>query len=95
MLHALKYSVDTADQGLMLKPNRKWDRSQNHEFVISGCSDSDCAKEPKDKRSISGYTVYLKGAPAMFKSCKERTMSLLTTGQRHMQELLTCKTCST
>jgi hypothetical protein len=23
MLHVLKYSVDTADQGLVLKPNRK------------------------------------------------------------------------
>jgi hypothetical protein len=26
----LKYSMDTVEQGLVLKPNRKWDGSQNH-----------------------------------------------------------------
>jgi hypothetical protein len=28
MLHVHKYSVDTAGQGLVLKPNREWDGSQ-------------------------------------------------------------------
>jgi hypothetical protein len=79
MLRVLKYSVDTADQGLMLKPNRKWDCIQNHKFIINECSDSDYAKEPKDTCSISGHVVYLKGAPAMFKSSTERTLSLSTT----------------
>ncbi len=41
--------------------------------------DSDYAKEPKDRRSISGYIVYLEGVPAMFKSSTERTVSLSTT----------------
>jgi hypothetical protein len=36
MLHVLKYSADMANQGLVLKPNRKWDGSQNHEHIISG-----------------------------------------------------------
>jgi hypothetical protein len=79
MLHVLKYSVDTAEQGLVIKPNRKWDGSQNHELVISGCSDSDYTKEPKDRRSVSGHVVYLEGAPAMFKSSMERRVSLSTT----------------
>ncbi len=35
MLHVLKYSLDSVDQGLVLKPNRKWDGSQSYEFVIS------------------------------------------------------------
>jgi hypothetical protein len=34
MLHVLKDSVDTVNQGLVLKPNRKWDGSQNHKFII-------------------------------------------------------------
>jgi hypothetical protein len=35
MLHVLKYSVDTLEQGQILKPNRKWDSSQNHKFIIN------------------------------------------------------------
>jgi hypothetical protein len=79
MLRVLRYSVDTVNQGLVLKPNRKWYGGQNHEFIISECLDSDYAKEPKDGRSVSGHVVYLEGAPAMFKSNTERTVSLSTT----------------
>jgi hypothetical protein len=79
MLHVLKYSVDVAEQGLVIKPNRKWDGSQNHKFVISVCSDLDYAKKPKDRRSVSCHVVLLEGAPAIFKSSIERTVSLSTT----------------
>jgi hypothetical protein len=79
MLHVLKYSLDTVEQGLVLKPYRKWDSRQSHEFVTSGRSDSDYTKEPKDRCSVSGHMVYLEGAPAMFKSSAERTVSLSTT----------------
>jgi hypothetical protein len=79
MLHILKYSLDTVEQGLVLKLNRKWDGSQSHKFVISGHLDSDYAKEPKDRRSVSGHVVYLEGVPAMFKSGTERTVSLSNT----------------
>ncbi len=61
MLCVLKYSLDTVEQRLVLKPNRKWDGSQSHEFVISGCLDSDYAKEPKDRCSVSGHLVFLEG----------------------------------
>ncbi len=79
MLHVLKYSVDTVEQGLVLEPNRKWDGSQHHKFVISRRLDLDYAKEPKDRCSVLGHVVYLEGAPAMFKSSTERTVSLPTT----------------
>jgi hypothetical protein len=89
MLHVIKYSVDMADQGLVLEPNKKWAGTRNHEFIISGRSDSNYAKEPKNKRSISGHMVYLKGAPAMFKSSTERTVSLSTTEAETYSEV-TC-----
>ncbi len=38
----------------------------------------DYAKEPKDRRSVSGHMVYLEEAPAMFKGSTERTVSLST-----------------
>jgi hypothetical protein len=79
MLQVHKYSVDIIEQGLVLEPNRKWDGSQNYNFVISGRLNSDYAKEPKDRCSVSGYVGYLEGAPAMFKSSTERTVSLSTT----------------
>ncbi len=41
--------------------------------------DSDYAKKPKDRPSVLGHVVYLEGAPAMFKSSTERTVSLSTT----------------
>jgi hypothetical protein len=59
MLRVLKYNVDTVEQGLVLKPNRKQDGTQNHEFVISGCLDLNYAKEHKDRRSVLGHVVYL------------------------------------
>jgi hypothetical protein len=41
MLRILKYSLDTVEQGLVLKRNRKWDSSQSHQFVMSRRSDLD------------------------------------------------------
>ncbi len=49
ILHVLMYIVDTVNQGLVLKPNRKWDGSQSHKFIVSVRSDLDFAKEPKDR----------------------------------------------
>jgi hypothetical protein len=97
MLGIMKYSVGRVNQGLVLKPHRKWDGSQNHKFIISGRSDSDYAKEPKDRHSISGHMVYLEGAPTTFKSSIERTVSLSTTeeetsaGVTCMQDILYMK----
>jgi hypothetical protein len=79
MLRVLKCSLDYGDQGLVIKPNRKWDDSHSHKFVISGHSNSDFAKEPNNRRSVLGHMVYLEVAPAMLKSSTERTGSLSTT----------------
>jgi hypothetical protein len=79
MLRILKYSLKAVEQGLVLKPNRKWDGIQSNKKVISECLDSDYAKEPKDRCSVSGHVVYLEKAPEMFKSSTERTVSLSTT----------------
>jgi hypothetical protein len=71
--------LDTVEQRLVLKPNRKWDGSQSHKFVIGVRLDLDYAKEPKDRHSVSGHVMYLEGVPAMFKSSTERSVSLSTT----------------
>jgi hypothetical protein len=45
MYHVMKYCLGTRDKGLTLKPNCKWDGDPNFEFVITGHSDSDYAKD--------------------------------------------------
>ena len=40
-----------------------WDGDPNFEFVISGRLDSDYAKDPIRRRSVSGYSTFLCGAP--------------------------------
>ncbi len=61
MMPILKYSVDTASRrGLVLKPYREWDGSKNHEFIISGMSDSGYAKESRDRCSVLGHVVFLR-----------------------------------
>jgi hypothetical protein len=41
----MKYVYDTKERGLTLNPTRKWDGSRSHEFIISGRSDFDYAKD--------------------------------------------------
>lgn len=60
---AMMICVDTMDQGLILTPNAKWDGSQEFEFEITGKSDSDYAKEAEKRRSVSGWSEFLNGAP--------------------------------
>ena len=65
MLRCMKYVTCTEDDGLFLKPTRKLDDTRNFNFRIIGYSDADYAKDTQTRRSISGYVVYLEGAPAM------------------------------
>ena len=69
MLRVMKYCVDTKDKGLLLKPNKRWDgKDKNFEFEITGMSDSDFAKCPDSRRSVSGWVAFLCGAPYARKS---------------------------
>ena len=78
MVRVMKYCVDTADRGLVLKPEGEWDGTPDSiEFVISGRSDSDYAKEAScNCKSVSGHRVLLNGAPVMFKSGTQRIVAL-------------------
>jgi hypothetical protein len=76
MLRMMKYVDDTSDRGLVLNPTRKWDGNKEHEFIISGRSDSDYAKDTQTRKSISGYRVLLEDAPVMFKSSTQKSVAL-------------------
>ena len=68
MYRTMKYCAGTPNRGLLLKPNAKWDGSPNFVFEVSGRSDSDYAKDPERRRSVSGYSTLLCGAPVTMKS---------------------------
>jgi len=76
MLRMMKYVDDTSDRGLVLNLTRKWDGNKEHEFIISGRSDSNYAKDTQMQKSISGYRVLLEGAPVMFKSSMQKSVAL-------------------
>jgi len=94
MLRMMKYVDDTSDRGLVLNLMRKWDGNKEHEFIISGRSDSDYAKDKQTRKSISGYMVLLEGAPVMFKSSMQKSVTLSvweaeqTTGVLCAQDML-------
>jgi hypothetical protein len=77
MLRCMQYLKCTKDAGLLLKPTRKWDGTNQFQFKIKGGrSDSDYAKDTQTRRSISGYMVFIKDAPVMHRSATQKTVAL-------------------
>lgn len=97
MIRIMKYCVDTPERGLTIEPNGKWDGSRQYQFVISGKSDSDYAKCPTTRKSISGFRVFLDDAPVIFKSATQKRAATsvceaeLYAGYAAAQEMLYAK----
>ena len=78
MKRCMKYCIGTAKRGLILKPDTVWDGNPNFEFRITGKSDSDFAKDPS-RRSVSGWSTFLCGAPVTEKSNMQPITALSVT----------------
>jgi hypothetical protein len=76
MLRCMQYLTCTKDAGLLLKPTRKWDRTNKFQFKIRGKLDLDYAKDTLTQTSVSGYVIYLEEAPVMHRSAKKKTVPL-------------------
>ena len=61
ILKCMKFCIRTKNRGWAPKPTRKWDGKKGFKFRISDRSDSDYAKCPATRRSVSGYNVKLEG----------------------------------
>jgi hypothetical protein len=79
MIRCMHYCVGTPTRGITLKPDTKWDGSRNFKFTISGQSDSDYAKCPTTRRSVSGYSAFLNGAPYTRKSKMQEFVTMSVT----------------
>ena len=68
MNRIMNYCVGTPEHRTFLKPDCIWDGDPEFEFVIGEEADSDYAKDPETRKSVSGYATFLCGAPVTFKS---------------------------
>ena len=74
MHRVMAHFVSTPLQGWKLTPRREWDgKDKTFKFVIGGRSDSDYATRKDIRRSVSGWSVYLEGAPISVKSSMQNT----------------------
>ena len=72
--------MGTPERGWYLKPSRVWDGiDRNFDFIIKGISDSDYAKCPVTRRSVSGYSTYLEDAAVSVKSAMQKIVALSVT----------------
>jgi hypothetical protein len=71
MHRTMKYCVGSPGRCSLLKPIGKWDGNPSYEFVITGRSDSDYAKDTDTRRSVSGTSTFLNGSPILKRSNAE------------------------
>ena len=64
MFRVMRYCMDTSKCSKILRPVGCWNGDKDSfEFVIRGRSDSDFAKDPEKRHSVSGISVFLQDAP--------------------------------
>ena len=76
MYRVMEYCLCTAEKGLYLNPTRQWDGSKDFRFKLRGISDADYAKQVDDRKSVSGYSVFLEDAPIATKSKTQSNVTL-------------------
>ena len=75
MKRIIKYIIDTKDIGLKFEP--KLDETENGIlWELLGYSDSDWAGDKDNRKSISGWIIYLLNCPISFKSRQQGTVIL-------------------
>jgi hypothetical protein len=79
MYRVMKYCVGTPNRGLLLKPTMKWNGDPEFRFIVCGRADSDYAKDPEKRRSVSGYATFVCGAPVTMKSRMQGCVTLSVT----------------
>ena len=79
MHRVMRYCLTYPERGWTLKPTGSWDESKSFKFIINGRSDSDYAKCPVTRRSVSGFVTYLMGALISAKSVMQKVVALSVT----------------
>ena len=72
MMRAIKFVLDTKDLGLKIIPSE----GRNLPWVLVCFTDSDYAGDPDTRRSVSGYILFVKGVPVVWRSKAQRSVTL-------------------
>ena len=75
MLRVIKYVLDTKEYGLRVHPTKEKDECWE---LVCFC-DSDYARDPDTRKSVTGYVLYVKGVPVCWKSKAQRSVTLSST----------------
>jgi hypothetical protein len=72
----MQFCLATATKGLFFQPTTAWSGDKKFKFKILGRSDSDFAKQVENRRSVSGYSVFLQGCAVATKSKTQHCVTL-------------------
>ena len=75
MYRIMKYLVQTKDYGLKIAPTNLKEQMWN----LTIYSDSDWASNKDDRKSITGFAIFLQGAPILWRSQAQKTVALSST----------------
>jgi hypothetical protein len=88
MYRAMRFILNTADRGLVLKPEGKWDGyDRNYLFEVSGRSDA--AYFTKGGYGVSGYIVFLQKTPIAWK-CVGQRYATLSSAEAELGSAVSC-----
>ena len=79
MHRVMEFLVCTPNRGVTLKPNCKWDGSKDFKFTITGRSDTDYAKDPDTRRSVTGVRTSVCGSVTHWRSATQRSVTISVT----------------
>jgi hypothetical protein len=80
LFRVMNYVKHTKEFGNFIQPEAAWDPGdQSFFFPITGKSDSGYAADPETRRSVSGGTTFLCGAPIMTRSRMQKCVTLSVT----------------
>ena len=75
----MQHVLATPLRGHTLRPTSTWNGSKDHVFNISGRADTDYAKDPDTRRSITGTRVLLDEAVTHWRSNTQKSVTLSVT----------------
>ena len=74
---AIKFVLDTADQGLKMKPRQQ--TGLESPWELNAYCDSDYSGDVDTRRSVTGFIVYVMDCPISWKSKSQRSVTLSST----------------
>jgi len=73
MFRVMEYVISSRTKGLVLKPVK------SELIEIVGVTDANYATDTDSRKSVSGFSVFINGAPVSFKSVQQQVITLSTT----------------